>query len=268
MSASVTDFAGSVPQKYDTYLGPMLFEPYAVDIADRLKNIFPKNQVLEIACGTGRVTKHLRSSMPPAAKLVATDLNADMIEIAKAKNIQGNIEWQVADAQNLGFAYESFDAVVCQFAYMFMPDKVKAFAETYRVLKKGGSVVFNCWDRLQNNSLFDTANKIVESFFPNDPPMFYHVPFSFHDTALMRSLLAGAGFKNIAIDDVQKEAVSNAADASIGIVEGNPIYGFIREHDPLLLNTIRSAVQKKISEKYGGDPLKAPMKAWVVTAMK
>jgi ubiquinone/menaquinone biosynthesis C-methylase UbiE len=268
MVASVTAFAGSVPQKYDAHLGPMLFEPYAIDIASRLRNVALKNQVLEIACGTGRVTKHLHGLLPSGGKLVATDLNKDMMEIAKTSNPSGNIEWQVADAQDLHFADESFDAIVCQFGYMFMPDKEKAFSESHRVLKNGGALLFNCWDKLENNVLFYTANNIINKYFPENPPVFYHIPFSFYDTELMRHVLIKTGFKNISIDFVEKEAISIASGAACGIVEGNPVYGFICERDPSLVDTIRNSVEKEISSKYGSDPLKAPMYAWVVQAWK
>ncbi|HVM88625.1 MAG TPA: class I SAM-dependent methyltransferase [Puia sp.] len=268
MTESVTTFAGPVPQKYDTYLGPMLFEPYARDMASRVSRLSINDRVLEIACGTGRVTKHLRTALPSAVKLVATDLNADMIKIAEAKNIPGNINWQVADAQNLNFPDESFDAVVCQFGYMFVPDKAKAFTEVYRVLKKGGTFIFNTWDKLQNNPMFDTANTIVNSFFPEKPPVFYHVPFSFYDMELARSLLINAGFQNMIIEFSEMDAISNAKDASTGMVEGNPVYDFVCEKAPSLLPVIRDAVEKEITKKFGMHPLKAPMKAWIVTAEK
>ncbi|MBS1935777.1 MAG: class I SAM-dependent methyltransferase, partial [Bacteroidetes bacterium] len=265
---STTAFAGTIPQNYDTYMGPMLFEPYAIDIAERFKNIPARNKVLEIACGTGRVTKHLYLSLPEDANFVATDLNKDMIEIAKQRNVSTDIDWQVADAQALPFADESFDVVVCQFGYMFMQNKEKAFAESYRVLKPGGMLLFNCWDSLANNDMFNIANNVVANFFPDNPPVFFNIPFSFYDTELMNSLLEKTGFKNITIELVQKESVSTPENAAKGMVEGSPIFVFINEHAPSLLNDIRNTVEKEIGEKYGTNPLTAPMQAWVAQAEK
>ena len=135
------------PQNYDRYLGPVLFEPFAKDMAARLKDEQPKN-VLEIACGTGIVTRRLRDSLAPAVRLVATDLNPGMLAFAQRKFSESeNLEWQEADAGALPFDDGSFDAVVCQFGLMFVPDKEAAMRECYRVLSSGGVFLFNVGTR-------------------------------------------------------------------------------------------------------------------------
>src|SRR5438067_1269268 len=143
--SSLTAFEGTVPARYDQFLGPALFEPYALDLIERVQNK-PMNKILEIACGTGRLTRHLISALPEGDRLTATDLNSDMIEIAKRTVKDNRISWQVVDAQNLPFADNSFDMIICQFGVMFFPDKVTAFKEAYRVLKPEGLFIFNTWD--------------------------------------------------------------------------------------------------------------------------
>ena len=92
-------FAGAIPENYDRYLGPVIFEPYAEDLVSRLKGK-KFDRVLEIACGTGIVTRRLRDTLPATTEIVATDLNPDMFEFAKAKFRSGeNIRWQQADAR-------------------------------------------------------------------------------------------------------------------------------------------------------------------------
>src|SRR5438128_697292 len=140
--SSTTSFTGSIPSNYDQYLGPFLFEPYAIDLVKRLPHQGLKN-VLEIACGTGRVTQHLVGELADDGNLIATDLNPDMITLARQKVSDGRIRWQAADAQQLPFGDNTFDAVVCQYGVMFFPDKPKAFAEAHRVLKNGGKFIFN-----------------------------------------------------------------------------------------------------------------------------
>ena len=269
MNNAAIAFSGNIPEKYDAYLGPMLFEPYAVDMASRIHIVKKQSSVLELACGTGRVTKHLRSSLPSSVQLFATDLNKDMLDIAKAKNHGQKIEWGLADAQDLPFQDESFDALVCQFGFMFVPDKTKAYAEAFRVLKKSGTIIFNTWDSLANNRLFDMANNIVSGYFPETPPVFYHIPFSLFDTTELEVFIRGAGFSDIKIELLKKEAISpSAKDATIGMVEGNPIQRFILEKNPSLFDKIRSDVEKQISSQFGDRPLKAPMQAWIVEANK
>src|SRR6187200_1125987 len=138
MAEPVAAFTESVPENYDRYMGPMLFEPYADDLVQRLKLRDPM-RVLEVACGTGIVTRHLRERLSPDSELIATDLSEPMLVMAQRKfDANAAIKWQQADAMALPFPDESFDAVVCQFGLMFVPDKAAAVAEAFRVLRPGG----------------------------------------------------------------------------------------------------------------------------------
>ena len=143
-------FAGSIPRIYDTHLVPLIFEPYAADLVARLA-LRPLARVLEIAAGTGVVTRQLASVLAPHVAVVATDLNQAMLDEAAARGTSRPVEWRQADAMQLPFPDGSFDAVVCQFGVMFFPDKPKALSEARRVLKPGGVFLFNVWDRIEEN---------------------------------------------------------------------------------------------------------------------
>src|SRR5882757_3451475 len=140
-------FGGKISQNYEDYLGSFLFEPYAVDLADRL-NWTGVSQILELACGSGRLTRHIAEQLPPTAEFTATDLNADMINVARSKITADRVMWAPADMLNLPFEGESFDLVVCQFAIMLVPDQLKALSEIFRILKPGGKVMFSTWTDL------------------------------------------------------------------------------------------------------------------------
>src|SRR6188508_2038428 len=158
MPAPDTDkvFAGSIPKLYDTHLVPLIFEPYATDLANRLGSR-PLSRVLEIAAGTGVVTRAIAARLPESVAIIATDLNQAMLDQAAAVGTQRKVEWRQADAMKLPFEDASFDAVVCQFGVMFFPDKPGAFAEARRVLKPGGLFVFNVWDAIEHNVFADTV---------------------------------------------------------------------------------------------------------------
>lgn len=267
MEKQYASFAGSIPINYEKYLGPFLFEPYALDIISRLKDKKYPN-ILELACGTGRVTTHLAKLVSPGT-LTATDLNKDMIEVAKQFVTDKNIKWQVADALELPFEKNSFDAVVCQFGVMFFPDKLKGLQEAYRVLKPGGKLIFNTWDKIENIPAIHEGRKMIESFFEKDPPGFYAVPFSLHDKNELESLMKSAGFKNAKATLVKKDGISSgAADLAKGMVDGNPIYLAIIEKDPSSVEPIRKKVEKVLAEKFGDKPLKSPLAAWVCEGEK
>jgi ubiquinone/menaquinone biosynthesis C-methylase UbiE len=259
-------FAGSIPDKYERYLGPYLFEPYAIDLVARLEPAGIKT-ALEIACGTGRVTAHLRASLMEDTRLVATDLNPDMIAIAK--KILPGIEWGQADAQALAFDDNYFDCVICQFGLMFVPDKARALAEAYRVLRPGGHLLLNTWDQLENNPAFYMADRLVTQYFPEDSPSFFHIPFSMHDKDELRSLFENAGFGDCRISLVKKEGVcASAADAATGMLEGTPIYTAINDRNPGLLPSLKKELENLLARRFGAAPMVSPMQAWVVEAKK
>jgi ubiquinone/menaquinone biosynthesis C-methylase UbiE len=260
-------FAGSIPANYERYLGPFLFEPYALDLVSRLQDK-KYDDILEIACGTGRVTKHLASSVKHDT-LTATDLNPDMISIAKEVVGDKKIKWMPADAMELPFDDSSFDLVVIQFGIMFFPDKEKGLHEAYRVLKTGGKLIYNTWNKVETNEAIHEGRVIIESYFGDNPPIFYNVPFSMYDDRELTTLTRRARFKSITTTLVKKEGVSpSAADLAKGMVEGNPVYLAIMERDPSLINTIKENVQKVIAEKFGDKPVKSPLEAWVVEGLK
>lgn len=241
----------------------MLFEPYAEDLVSRVDPSAALH-VLEIACGSGIVTQRLVKTLSPFSTLIATDLNPDMLSVARKRVPDQHLEWMAADALDLPFPDSSFDLVVCQFGFMFMPDKARAFAEVCRVLQPGGRLLFNTWDKLANNPVFDLAHSIVANFFPDNPPQFYQVPFSFYDEQLIHELLNAAGFRNSRIHLLQKESLSpSAADAARGVVEGNPILTFIQQRDASMTDLLRDEVEHALSARFGNRPMKAPMQAWV-----
>jgi ubiquinone/menaquinone biosynthesis C-methylase UbiE len=262
-------FTGSIPENYDRYLGPILFGPYAIDLVSRL-DISQDAAVLELACGTGIVTRRLVERLGPGAKVLATDLNESMLNYARARLGSGDsVEWKQADASDLPFADQSFDAVVCQFGLMFFPDKERAVRETYRVLKPGGTFLFNVWDAIEQNDLPHTAHEVVGKFFADNPPDFYDVPFSFHDRETIRTLLATAGFDDIELTLLPLGAIAaSALDIAKGLVHGNPIITAIRERDESRVPEIEAALASAIAARYGDAPVRARMRALICRARR
>lgn len=196
MAALASDkvFSGSIPKLYETHLVPLIFEPYAADLANRLA-ARPVTRVLEIAAGTGVVTRAMASALPASVSIVATDLNQAMLDHAAMVGTGRPVDWRQADALRLPFADGTFDAVVCQFGSMFFPDKPKAFSEARRVLKPGGAFVFNVWDRIEENEFADTVTAALEPLFPDDPPRFLaRTPHGYFDPRAIAGDLAAGGF--------------------------------------------------------------------------
>jgi|ERR1044072_2148080 ubiquinone/menaquinone biosynthesis C-methylase UbiE len=261
-------FVGSIPENYDKYLGPAMFDPYAADLVARL-DVPEHASVLEIACGTGIVTRRLRDKFAHLTKIVATDLNQAMIDHAKQKfRPDENVEWKTADAGELPFANASVDAVVCQFGLMFFPDKPRAAGEVYRVLKPGGNFLFSVWDAIELNDMPNLTHKIVSSYFEDNPPDFYDIPFSFYDRDTLRSLLTSAGFNEVNVSAVPLAEVADSAEGMAhGFIHGNPLINAINERDAALAPVIEAEVAKSIAAQFGHAP-RARMQAVICSGRK
>jgi len=259
-------FAGSVPKIYETYLVPLIFQPYATDLAKRLKARSVK-RVLEIAAGTGVVTRAMASTLPEDVSIVATDLNQAMLDQAMAIGTQRTVEWRQADAMHLLFPDGSFDAVVCQFAVMFFPDKAKAFAEARRVLRPKGIFLFNVWDQIGENEFADTVTTALESVFPKDPPRFLaRTPHGYHHLPTIERDLARAGFTALAdITTVSARSRANSPhDPAIAYCQGTPLRNEIEARGLGRLGEATDVAAAAVARRFGPDAVDGKIQAHVI----
>ncbi len=269
MSSSNTDkvFAGSVPKIYDEYLVPLIFEPYAVDLSQRLV-VRPLGRVLEIAAGTGVVTRALAYALPANVSIVATVLNQAMLDQAEAIGTKRAVEWRQADAMQLPFEDNAYDAIVCQFGVMFFPDKAKAFAEARRVLKPGGVFIFNAWDRIEENEFADVVTTALAAVFPADPPRFLaRTPHGYHDPRTIEADLVKGGFSAAPRMDTIA-ARSRAASARIPAVaycQGTPLRNEIEARDAGRLGEATEIAADAVARRFGRDAVDGKIQAHVVT---
>ena len=266
MTPEASAFTGSVPEFYDRHLVPVIFEPYAVDLTARFR-VLNSRAALELACGTGAVTHHLVAALAKDGRLTATDLNPPMLDLARKRiGDDPRVTWKVADATALPFADREFDALLCQFGWMFFPDKLAGAREARRVLKPGGTLIFNVWDGFENNTFGRLTHATLARLLPENPPLFYLTPFGWHDPKEIRSVLAAAGFADVTIDTVKHEAKSvSARDWAEGLVCGNPLVQSITDagRDPA---EFVAAVAKELAREGGEQPCRSSIQALVVTA--
>ncbi|MBL0423100.1 class I SAM-dependent methyltransferase [Ramlibacter sp. AW1] len=262
-----TAFTGSVAQFYERYMVPLIFEPYAVDLAARVARSSPA-RVLELAAGTGVVTRQLAVTLDAASEIVATDLNPAMIEEAARIGTRRPVRWHIADAMQLPFETASFDAVACQFGVMFFPDKPRAFAEARRMLRTGGLFAFNTWGPLSVNEFADAVTHALAAVFPDDPPRFLaRTPHGYHDASVMAQHLAAAGFRaGPGIDTVAftSRAVSPRV-AALAYCEGTPLRGEIEARDPHGLERATRAAEAELARRFGNGAIEGRIEALVVT---
>jgi SAM-dependent methyltransferase len=269
MSDRAADFTGSIPAFYDHGLGPVFFANFADDIARRVAASAP-TLVLEIAAGTGIVTRRLRDLLLPEAHLTATDLNPPMLEVARGKfRADEAVEFEPADATALPFPDASFDAVVCQFGVMFFPNKDKGHHEAHRVLASGGRYLFSVWDSHRHNPIGRLITDIMAEFFPHDPPQFYQVPFSYHRIDPIKDSLEATGFSDLGIAVVTlKKTVPDVATYARALVLGNPLIEQIRARGSVDPEQVIESLAEAIPREFGTDPVRLPLQAIVFEARR
>jgi SAM-dependent methyltransferase len=264
-TSSDKSFVGSIPEIYDRYLVPLIFEKYAGHLADWLRPRLPL-RVLEVAAGTGVLTRALASKLPATSLIVATDLNDAMLARAAAVGTDRPVEWRRADAMALPFDDGAFDAVVCQFGVMFFPDKGRAFSEAQRVLKPGGMFVFSVWDRIEENEFAHLVTTALVSRFPDNPPRFLaRTPHGYFDTSVIERDLRAGGFSgsNQVVTLAERSRASSARIPAIAYCQGTPLRNEIENINPAMLAEATDAATRAIADRFGQGAVDGKIQAHV-----
>ncbi|TGR18102.1 MULTISPECIES: class I SAM-dependent methyltransferase [unclassified Mesorhizobium] len=261
-------FAGSIPENYDRYMVPLIFEPFAADIARRAAALSP-GAVLEIAAGTGVVTRALAPRLAPGASYVVTDLNQPMLDYAASRQTpDSRITWRQADAMALPFEDAAFDLVCCQFGAMFFPNRASAYREARRVLKPGGRFLFNVWDRIEENVFADDVTNALARIFPDDPPRFLaRTPHGYHDKALIRRDLEDAGLSDVAIETrAEQSRASSPRLPAVAYCQGTVLRTEIVARDAGKLDAATDYAASAIADRHGSGAVAAKIQAHVIVA--
>ena len=265
MAQSTNDFTGgSIPSFYEDGLGPNIFHDYADDLAVRSGGI-AASTMLELAAGTGIVSRRLRDAMSPHAKLVVTDLSGDMLKIASSKfDPNEGVEFVPADAMALPFDDSEFDAIVCQFGVMFFPDKPGSFREAARVLKSGGRYIFNTWGPMSANPYSRISHEVVTEFFPVDPPGFYKAPFAYGDPVEVKNDLNAAGWNDVEHETVHlNKSITDPHAFAKAMIFGTPTIDLIRLRSSVDPDDIVDAIHQRFLDQFGDGPTIMPLQATV-----
>jgi ubiquinone/menaquinone biosynthesis C-methylase UbiE len=268
MAADDKVFAGSIPEIYDRLMVPLIFEPYACDLADRIARAEPRD-ILETAAGTGVLTRAIAARLPADTRIVATDLNQPMLDQAAARQSPPDrVTWRQADALALPFKDREFDVVTCQFGAMFFPDRIKGYGEARRVLKPRGHFFFNVWDRISENEFADVVTEALGTVFPQDPPLFMaRTPHGHHDLQKIREELAAAGFTEASIDTVDhRSKAASPRDVAVAYCHGTPLRNEIVTRDATRLDAATKAATEALARRFGNGPVDGRIRAHVITA--
>lgn len=269
MAATDKAFTGSIPQIYERLLVPLIFAPYARDLAARIAQVRPR-RLLETAAGTGVVTRALSAQLPADVSITATDLNEPMLAQAKAALPDPRVEWRQADALALPFDDASFDVVACQFGVMFFPDRIKGYAEAHRVLAPGSRLFFNVWDRIEDNEFADVVTRALARVFPNDAPRFLaRTPHGYHDRDAIVSDLQRAGFGAITIDTVEHVSCApSPREPAMAYCQGTPLRSEIEARGAPGLEVATDTAAEWLAQRFGDGAVEGRIRALVISAAR
>ncbi|HIP22839.1 MAG TPA: class I SAM-dependent methyltransferase [Rhodobacteraceae bacterium] len=257
-------FAGTIPENYERHFVPIIFSQYAEILAKSVNHV--EGDVLELACGTGAVTRTL-APLQASGRYIATDFNPPMLEIAKTKARGEHLKFQVADAMALPFEAAQFSTAICQFGVMFFSDKQKAYAEVARVLKPGGKYVFSVWDSLAHNHFAKAIHEGIGALYPDDPPQFMRLPFGYFDLRQIVEDLQDAGFGRVTIEAIPLTSyAANPREVAIGFGMGGPLSNEVSARGTLGIEAVIDALEAVVKEAYGDGPCAAPMQAFHICA--
>ena len=262
-------FSGEDSTNYENYLGPLLFEPSALQFISFLGTANAES-VLETSCGTGRLTRHLRSYFPETTRIIASDISPDMLEIAKENMKGSSVDFQIANAQALPFPHASFDLVLNQYGFMFLPDKQKGFDEAYRVLKPGGRFIFATWDKSEKVPLFNLIfNEMVIPQFGEEDTSRFQTPFVLHDPIDLNGYLTKAGFKNPNTFPIEFKSGHSTPD--------NIVNGYFLKHalgrellnkNPEAVTPLAKEIHKRIVADFGANEIVVDLRAFIGMGQK
>lgn len=260
-------FTDDVARFYESTLVPLIFRPYAADLAARARALGPR-AVLEVACGTGVVTRALAAALPATCAITATDLNAAMVAHAERVGTPRPVTWRQADALALPYADASFDVVVCQFGAMFFPDRVAGYREIRRVLRPGGTFLFNVWGAIEDNEFADVITAALRERYRDDPPLFLaRTPYGHGRAEQLESDARAAGFTRVAIERRDETSSATGPDApAIAFCQGTPLRGEIEARDPAGLARATAAATDALRARFGDGTVAGRIRALVVTA--
>lgn len=187
----------SAAEVYDEFFVPALFQRWAGPVADAAR-VTRGQQVLDVACGTGALTRELAARVAPGGAVTGLDLNEGMLGVARRRT--PSVAWEHGEAEALPFDEDRFDAVTCQFGLMFFRDRKQAIREMLRVLRPGGRLAVAVWDKLENVPGYAAASALLHRLFGADVAEGLRAPYCLGDVRVLRELFDDSDVSGLTVE--------------------------------------------------------------------
>jgi ubiquinone/menaquinone biosynthesis C-methylase UbiE len=260
---------GNAPEVYETRLVPAIFGPWAPLLVAQAE-LRAGERVLDVACGTGVVTRSVVPQVGPTGQVVGLDLNPGMLARARASSQPGDatVDWREGDAGALPFDASSFDAVFCQLGFQYFPDRQQAAREMHRVLKPTGRLVALVWQALGHSPGFAVLAEALERYVSPAAAAVMRAPFVFGDnTGELRGLLTQAGFRTVRVGSDVRMVRFESTEAFVrNQVQGSPLASHVAAVDDTAREGLIREVTVAMHPYMNDDGLSFPIEGQIAVA--
>lgn len=258
---------GSYPEMYEALAVPAFFRRFAEDLVDRAAPA-PGERILDVACGTGVVSRLIAERELGPERLTALDLTPAMLDVARAAPHAEAVEWTQGDAQDLGFEDGSFDLVLSQQGLQFVPDGEAAAREMHRVLGDDGRALVACWAGTDSQPLFSEFVSVLDAHAP-DFAAAAQMPFSMTGDRLA-GMFEAAGFREVELTEHEDVGTWPSAEQFVRTFrDGTPISLLLGTLEPEAVQGISRDAEERVGAHAQPDgSLRGPMRTHIVSARR
>lgn len=259
---------GNAPEIYDRYLVPALFGPWAPILIEQA-GLKSGERVLDVACGTGAVTRLAASHVGAAGHVTGVDINPGMLNVARSTPTHGApVEWKEANAMMLPFPDGRFGAVFCQLGLQYFPDRVQALREMRRVLMPGGRLVLLVWRGITHSPGYAALTEALERHVGPAAASVMQAPFVFGDTPEeLRALMSEAGFETIKIRSDVRMVRFESPEAFVRYqAGGSPLASHVAGVDDSVREALVSHVNNAMQAYMNDEGIAFPIEGHIAAA--
>ena len=258
--------SGSPAEMYERYLVSGIFGPWSVDLLQRM-NPQPREHLLDVACGTGIVSRQAAPMVAPSGRIVGVDMNAAMLD--QARSLDEFIEWREGDATGMPFSDQEFAVVICHHGIQLIPNRSKAISEMHRVPRPNGRLGIAAWCDIQGSPGYLSLTQALERHVGASAAGTMDEPFGLGNASVVSALLEEGGFRDVHVQRVSKMThFASPEEFTRAILVGGVMRRtgtqFSEETIQLLIDDVSADLQSYLS----ADGLSVPMEAHLAIARK
>ena len=263
-----TGYGGGAAEIYERHMVPAIFGPWAEDLL-ALATPKPGERVLDVACGTGVVTRLVAQRVGPTGTVVGLDLNPGMLAVARAVPPRhgAQIEWREGNVGAIPVADATFDLALCQQGLQFFPDRPAALREIRRVLAPRGRLALSVWRPMQHSSGFEALATALGRLIAPEAAAIMQGPFALGSADELRTLVTGAGFGDVVVQPAAKTLRFPSPEEFVRrYVAATPLAAVVAKANDEARAALITEVDAALKSSVDHDGLAFPIEAHLVLA--